>query len=129
MNKFQRHFARKLAEKLIPAEELTKINAMPFHDMGYGYDQFGYEKESAILAYTLLQSVYKYYFRVVSQGHDNIPLSGRALLVPNHSGVLPLDATMIGVDLIKKMKRPRMMRAVTDNFMGFLPFINTLLYR
>jgi 1-acyl-sn-glycerol-3-phosphate acyltransferase len=51
------------------------------------------------------------------------------MITPNHSGVLPLDGLMVAVDLAKNMNKPRIMRAVVDNFAGFLPFINTLFYR
>jgi 1-acyl-sn-glycerol-3-phosphate acyltransferase len=66
---------------------------------------------------------------VESTGVEHVPEEGPALVTPNHSGVLPLDALMIGVDLVTKMAKPRIMRAVADHFFGFLPFINTALYR
>jgi 1-acyl-sn-glycerol-3-phosphate acyltransferase len=43
--------------------------------------------------------------------------------------VLPIDGGLIWVDLLRRMNPPRLMRAVVDNFAGFLPFVNTLLYR
>jgi 1-acyl-sn-glycerol-3-phosphate acyltransferase len=36
---------------------------------------------------------------------------------------------MIGIDLIEKLATPRVMRAMVDNFMGFLPFLNVFFYR
>jgi 1-acyl-sn-glycerol-3-phosphate acyltransferase len=98
-------------------------------DIGFGFDQFGMEKESVWLGYVVARLLYKHWFRVDSAGHENIPLTGRALLTPNHSGVLPIDGAMIWCDLLHKLPRPRSMRAVVDNFMGFLPFISTMMYR
>jgi 1-acyl-sn-glycerol-3-phosphate acyltransferase len=36
---------------------------------------------------------------------------------------------MVGVDLIERLPEPRIMRAMVDNFMGFLPFLNVFFYR
>ena len=129
MNNSQRKKALKVAKALLPPEEFEKFLSVEINDVGFGYDPFGMEKEAAMLAYSLARYVYKYYFRVESFGHENIPEKGRALVTPNHSGVLPIDAVMIGVDMIKSLERPRIMRAMVDNFMGFLPFLNTFFYR
>ncbi len=129
MNKNQRKNALKLAKTLLPPGEFEKLLSVEINDVGFGYDPFGMEKEMFILAYSLTMYIYKYYFRVESFGHDNIPQKGRTLITPNHSGVIPIDAVMIGIDLINKLERPRIMRAMVDNFMGFLPFLNTFFYR
>lgn len=129
MNKSQRAKAMRLAKSLLPPEEFERVITLEINDIGFGYDQFGMEKETAILAIAFARYIYKYWFRVESFGHENIPLKGRALITPNHSGVLPIDAVMIGVDLVSRLERPRVMRAMVDNFMGFLPFVNTFFYR
>lgn len=129
MNEKQRKKALKLAKMLMPPDEFEKVMSIEINDIGFGYDQFGMEFESAVLAVALTRYIYKYWFRVSSQGHENIPMTGRALITPNHSGVLPIDAAMIGVDLVWNLERPRVMRAMVDNFMGFLPFMNTIFYR
>jgi 1-acyl-sn-glycerol-3-phosphate acyltransferase len=129
MNDRQRKRALRLAKSLLPPEEFEKILSIEINDVGFGYDPFGMEKEAAVLAYAFARYIYKYWFRVESFGHQNIPLNGRALICPNHSGVIPVDAVMIGVDLIEKLEKARIMRAMVDNFMGFLPFVNTFFYR
>jgi 1-acyl-sn-glycerol-3-phosphate acyltransferase len=43
----------------------------------------------------LLDFYYRYWFRVETEGLDNVPADGGALLVSNHSGALPPDAPMI----------------------------------
>jgi len=40
-------------------------------------------------------ALYRQWFRVRMQGLHNVPRSGPALIVANHSGVLPLDAVML----------------------------------
>jgi 1-acyl-sn-glycerol-3-phosphate acyltransferase len=128
MNQKGRKRARTLARILAP-EEYARFQHVKINDLGFGYDPFGLEIESALAALSVAKQVYKYWFRVESFGVENVPLEGPVMITPNHSGALPLDAVMVGVDLAVKMKKPRIMRAVVDNFAGFLPFVNTFFYR
>lgn len=128
MNQKGRRRARALARILAP-EDYVRFQSVKIQDLGFGYDPFGLEIESAMAAFSVAKQVYKYWFRVESHGVENVPLEGSVMITPNHSGALPLDAVMVGVDLAIKMKRPRIMRAVVDNFAGFLPFVNTFFYR
>src|SRR5919199_6251012 len=45
---------------------------------------------------TLIDFFYHQWFRCEVEGIENVPPSGGALLVSNHSGALPPDAAMIG---------------------------------
>jgi hypothetical protein len=128
MRQLNRERVRKLARRLAP-QEYERVGKLKMNDLGLGYDSFGLEIESALLGFMLFSLPYRYWFRVESHGIEHIPEKGLALITPNHSGVLPLDGAMIGVDLAKNMKNPRIMRAVVDHFFGFLPFLNTGLYR
>ncbi len=128
MNQRARQRARAIARMLIP-EDYERLQSVKINDLGFGYDPFGLEIESAMLAYAVAKFVYKNWFRVESHGVENVPLKGPVLITPNHSGVLPFDGAMLAVDLTKNMETPRVMRAVVDNFAGFLPFVNTLFYR
>jgi 1-acyl-sn-glycerol-3-phosphate acyltransferase len=57
----------------------------------------------------LLEIVRKY-FRLEVEGVENIPKRGRALVVPNHSGVTALDAVMVGHELHRAVGRvPRIL--------------------
>lgn len=128
MNQRARQRARAIVKILAP-EDYERLQNVKINDLGFGYDPFGLEIESAMLAFALAKFVYRYWFRVESHGAENVPLEGPVLITPNHSGVLPIDGAMIGVDLARNLDTPRMMRAVVDNFAGFLPFVNTLFYR
>lgn len=128
MNRRARQRARALV-KLLAGEEYERLIKMEIRASEFGYDPFGLEWESAMLAYALLQFVYKYWFRVESFGVERIPLDGPVLLAPNHGGGIPIDGAMIALDLAKKMEKPRVMRGVIDNFAGSLPFINLFFYR
>jgi len=128
MNRKARERARGLV-RLLVGEEYERLMKIEIHASEFGYDPFGLERESAMLAYAFLQFVYKHWFRVESFGVERIPLEGPALLAPNHGGGIPIDGLMIALDLAKKMEKPRVMRAVVDNFAGSLPFINLFFYR
>jgi 1-acyl-sn-glycerol-3-phosphate acyltransferase len=118
-----------MARKLMPPEEFDRIMSVEINDLGFGFDQFGMEKESMVMAYAMFRYMHKYYFRVESHGHENIPETGPALVISNHSGTLPIDAAMTAVDIAMKMEKPRPLRAMVDNFAGFLPFVNVFFYR
>ncbi|HUZ23506.1 MAG TPA: lysophospholipid acyltransferase family protein [Streptosporangiaceae bacterium] len=62
----------------------------------YEVDQFGFDPElnSAVLMPAAL-ALYRQWFRVRMRGLDRVPARGPALIVANHSGVLPLDAIML----------------------------------
>jgi 1-acyl-sn-glycerol-3-phosphate acyltransferase len=128
MNKKGRERARALV-RILAGEEYERLVKIEIHASEFGYDPFGLERESAILAYALFQFVYKHWFRVESFGVERIPQEGPVLLAPNHGGGIPIDGAMIALDLAKKMEKPRVMRAVVDNFAGSLPFINLFFCR
>ena len=56
-------------------------------------------------------------------------LAGPAILAGNHSGVIPMDAAMVWMDLITRPPKPILLRAVVDNFSGFLPWLGTIFWR
>ncbi len=128
MNRKGRQWARNVTQKLFP-EDYIRLERIRIHDLGFGYDPFGLEMESAMMAFSVLKFIYQYWFRTQSHGVENVPLEGPALIAPNHSGVLPIDGAMIAVDLALKMKTPRVMRAVVDNFAGYIPFVSTFFTR
>ncbi|MCC6158182.1 MAG: acyltransferase family protein [Deltaproteobacteria bacterium] len=128
MNTRQRRRAVALAQKILPAEEFAKFESIAVRDMGFGFDAFGMEKETALLGYAVGYWLYKYYFRVESRGQEHIP-PGRVLVTPNHSGVLPIDGGLIWVDLVHRLLPSRLARAVVDNFLGDLPYVSTFFYR
>ncbi len=129
MDPQQREWALGVARKLMPPEEFDHIAEIGINDLGFGYDQFGMEREAMILAYSVARYLHKYYFRVESEGHHHIPLRGPGLVVSNHSGTLPFDAAITAVDVAMHTDPPRPLRAIVDNFAGFLPFINVFFYR
>ena len=61
----------------------------------YGVDPYGMDVDFAVAAAAPFVWLYRKYFRVQLHGLEHVPADGRVLLVSNHSGQLPFDATMI----------------------------------
>jgi 1-acyl-sn-glycerol-3-phosphate acyltransferase len=101
----------------------------PFHDAGHGYDVFGLHPPTLAAAVRAGAPLYDWYFRVDSQGIEHVPATGAAILVANHSGVLPMDAAMMCLDILRRMDPPRIPRAIADHFVPRLPFVSTLFAR
>jgi 1-acyl-sn-glycerol-3-phosphate acyltransferase len=116
-------------DPLIDEADRRRIRKVRIEDLGFGYDPFGLNLDVLLRAYTLLKPVYFDYFRVKSYGIEHVPTSGRVILVANHSGGIPIDGAMIGMDLFTRLDPPRVMRAVVDRFVANLPYINLLFSR
>jgi 1-acyl-sn-glycerol-3-phosphate acyltransferase len=88
------------------------------------YDRFGFSPDAMRSALPWFLALYRYYFRVRSTGHENIPSEGPAILAGNHGGLLPFDAAMGVVDLLMHTDPPRLGRTIIDRWAGQLPWIN-----
>jgi 1-acyl-sn-glycerol-3-phosphate acyltransferase len=73
--------------------------------------------------------MYYRYWRVETNGFENIPNTGRALLVSNHSGQLPWDGAMITTAIYSEHPYQRLTRNLYATWFPTLPFISTLLER
>ena len=61
----------------------------------YPVDDFGFDPDlTDHVLMAALRPLYERYFRVETRGIENIPSTGGALLVANHSGTIPVDAMM-----------------------------------
>lgn len=118
-----------LARRFLGDEGYELYKQIKFYDEGHGYDMFGFEKESGLIAYALGRFFYDKWFRVESKGHENIPKEGRAMMVCNHSGILPIDGAMIVIDCLTKLRPPRVVRGVVDRFFMGYPFVGMFLRR
>jgi 1-acyl-sn-glycerol-3-phosphate acyltransferase len=106
------------------------VRALPaIDDAGHGYDRFGLEPRAVARAVALARPLYERYFRVTSHGAHHIPCRGAAILAANHSGMLPIDAAMLYLDVLRHTDPPRVPRAVADLFVARLPFLGTAFAR
>ena len=90
-------------------------------------DEFGFDPAFTESALPLFQWLYEKYWRVETEGVENVPESGRALLAANHAGVIPWDGAMIRTAIWTGQRRPRHTRMLVVNFAfampGFAPFL------
>ena len=93
----------------------------------FNIDEFGFDPDFANALVPIFRLAYRRYWRVDSVGLENLPRSGGALLVSNHSGVLPLDGVMIAIAVHEETDR--FARALIAQFFGALPVLSWLLRR
>ncbi|HEY8945396.1 MAG TPA: lysophospholipid acyltransferase family protein, partial [Polyangiaceae bacterium] len=91
-------------------------------------DPFGFDPDTAKKAVTLCAFFHRLYFRSEVFGIQNVP-SGRAILVANHSGQIPIDAAIIGSAMFLDAQPPRVTRAMVDKWTATLPFVSTFFNR
>jgi 1-acyl-sn-glycerol-3-phosphate acyltransferase len=87
-----------------------------------GPDEFGLDPEFRERVLPLFRLLYDKYWRVEASGVRNVPRRGATILVANHSGALPFDATMIACAL-HTARHPRAARFLYDRFVENLPLI------
>jgi 1-acyl-sn-glycerol-3-phosphate acyltransferase len=85
-------------------------------------DEFGLDPQFRQRALPLFRLLYEKYWRVEARGARNVPRDGATILVSNHSGAIPFDATMIACAL-EKARHPRAARFLYDRFVENLPFV------
>jgi 1-acyl-sn-glycerol-3-phosphate acyltransferase len=92
----------------------------------YETDEWGLDRELLDAALPFFDFMYNVYWRIETSGLENIPEDGRALLVANHSGQLPWDATMLGVAVYRQHPAQRLVRTLFADWFPTLPFISAL---
>ena len=80
---------------------------LPAEEPGRALDDWGRSETAFQLADPILNFYYRYWFRVELEGVENVPATGGALLVSNHSGALPPDAPMIMQGIRNEHPHPR----------------------
>jgi 1-acyl-sn-glycerol-3-phosphate acyltransferase len=93
----------------------------------YEVDEFGFDPEltEQVLLSTFRPLAEKW-FRVEVHGVENLPEKGGALVVANHSGVLPWDALMTQVAIHDHHPARRHLRMLAADLAFVLPGINEL---
>ncbi len=67
----------------------------------YHEDEWGFDEEFAETILPFFEFLYDRWWRVQTTGVENVPAHGRALLAANHAGIMPWDATMMSVGLLR----------------------------
>jgi 1-acyl-sn-glycerol-3-phosphate acyltransferase len=92
-------------------------------------DDFGFDRQFAELLEPVAEWFYRKYWRVEAIGVENVPATGRALLVANHAGVIPWDGAMIRTALTVEHPQPRHVRMLVADWAFKIPFLSEFLLR
>ncbi len=106
-----------------------RTKALVVHGNEFGYDSFGLSRDSVRGAARVARWLYRHYFRATAFGIENIPATGRVLLVSNHSGQLPFDGVVIGAATFLEPPQPRLVRSMVEYFVPTVPFASYLFAR
>lgn len=93
----------------------------------YAIDTFGFDKdltEEVLRPFAMF--LYNRWWRVTSLGIENVPATGPALLVSNHSGTVPWDGIMLQFGLREEHPAHRHLRLIAANLVFASPVISHL---
>jgi 1-acyl-sn-glycerol-3-phosphate acyltransferase len=111
-------------------EPETNLRALreliPAPDPSRAIDDWGRSEHAFELLEPLLNFYYRYWFRVAHEGIENIPSTGGALLVANHSGALPPDAPMIMQAIRNEHPMPRPLYMLGEHWFKGYPGVGML---
>lgn len=88
-----------------------------------GVDPFGFDPKAARYALAAAAFLHRFYFRTEVFGIDRMP-EGRALVIANHSGQVPIDGLLLGCSLMMDAEPPRFPRAMVERWSAELPFVS-----
>ncbi len=108
----------------IDLRELREL--VPAAEPGREVDDWGRSQRVFDLVEPLLDFYYRYWFRVEVEGVENVPSSGGALIVSNHSGALPPDAPMIMQAIRHEHPEPRPLYMLGENWFKGYPGVGML---
>jgi len=91
----------------------------------YTEDEWGFDEEFTELVEPFFAFLYETWWRVKVEGAERVPAHGRALLTANHAGILPWDATMISLALLREHPLPRNPRFLVLNWAFDLPWVSS----
>jgi 1-acyl-sn-glycerol-3-phosphate acyltransferase len=110
--------------RLASAAEFVRRRAASEYsvDPDTGFDP---ELNAAVLM-PAARALYRGWFKVEMRGLEHVPSTGGALIVANHSGVLPLDAVMLQVGLLDEHPAARNLRLLGADLVYSVPLLGKL---
>lgn len=117
-----------LLSKIFDNNQLQEhLNVFPNKVGSYGFDAWGFNIRNMKNNMRLTKYMYENYFNVEVIGLENIPKEGRCLIIPNHSGQLPIDGILVGYSMITNPNGARAPKAMVEKFLPSVPFIGNWL--
>ncbi len=117
-------FAGQWRERLAGAADFVRRRAAGEYevDPDTGFDP---ELNAAVLM-PAARGLYRNWFRVRMRGLEHVPAQGGALVVANHSGVLPFDAIMMQVGILDEHPAHRNLRLLSADLVYTLPVLGQM---
>jgi 1-acyl-sn-glycerol-3-phosphate acyltransferase len=114
-------------EPLPARAHLPDLRALlPASEEERSLDDWGRSERVVSLLEPALNFYYRYWFRVETEGIENVPSEGGALLVSNHSGALPPDAPMVMQAIRNEHPSPRPLYMLGEHWFKGYPGIGML---
>lgn len=117
-----------LAHRTLGTDFEERINTIRERYVAMGGDPFGLDTDYAKYVAMVCAVYHRLWFRTAIHGIENVP-TGRALLISNHSGQIPIDGMILAMTMIMDANPPRFVRAMVDKWVQTLPFVSMLFSR
>ena len=118
--------SKPVSAPLVPAEDLRRH--LPGVEPERRLNDWGRsERVEGVFDATVVEFFYRYWFRVEVEGIENLPGTGGAMLVSNHSGALPPDAAMIAKGIREEHAHPRPLNITVEHFFKGYPGFSMLI--
>ncbi len=117
-----------LAKNKLSPELESRVDRAVVHVNSAGFDDWGLDPRTVKATLSVLEWVYRKYFRVRTVGIDRIP-QGRVLLIANHGGQIPIDGLLTSMAVMIDGEPPRVARGMVERWFPSLPFVSTLFMR
>src|SRR5688572_28961651 len=98
------------------------------HYAALGEDPFGLDPDFVTKVAMATALLHRRYFRTEVFGIERVP-PGKALLIANHSGQIPIDAVMVCLAMYLDATPPRLVRSMVEKWSQTLPFVAPLFSR
>ncbi len=92
-------------------------------------DEFGMDEGVIQMLRPVFRFLYDDWWRVEVEGIKNIPSKGAALIVANHSGMLPFDAVMLNMAVFAEHSENRNVRFLVADFVDNFPLLSLFIQR
>lgn len=92
-------------------------------------DEFGMDPVLVKMLRPVFTFLYDNWWRVEVKGIKNIPPKGKAMIVANHSGMLPYDAVMTNMAVFREHPKKRNVRFLVADFVDNFPLLSLFVQR
>ena len=113
----------------LPPGLWNRLRKMDAGQSEYGFDPFGFDPEFLKYVAPPIYWIFKKYFRTEVFGIENVPDSGRVMLIANHSGQVAIDGMLIGAACLVEKDPPRLIRSMVEYWVPTIPFVSWVLAR